>query len=594
MTQFDKVLVANRGEIAIRVLRACRELDIDTVAVYSEVDKEARHVDYADEAYNIGPEAASESYLNQDNIFEVAHEADVDAIHPGYGFLAENADFAERCRDEGIIFIGPPSNAMDIMASKTKAREKMKEAGVPPVPGTTDPAESVEEVKEFGDEYGYPIAIKAAAGGGGKGLRIAHDEEEAEDAYEGAKREGRAYFDDETVYLERYLENPRHIEVQVLSDKHGNHLHLGERDCSIQREHQKIVEETPSLAITDEEREELGQTAIDAAEAVDYTSAGTVEFLYEDGDFYFLEMNTRIQVEHTVTEMVTGIDIVKWQIRIAQGEEIDFDQEDVEIDGASIECRINAEDPSRDFAPTPGKVTNYHAPGGYGVRMDSALYNGYEIVGSYDSMVGKLISWGEDRDEAIKRMRRGLWELRVDGVTTNVPFLELILHDSTFVAGNVTTNYFDEHIDQEDIERAMEELDVIDVVQDEEEGVVVQREFKAEVNGKLFNINLAEIGAGDIDEQKEKQEKKKKKRAEREKREAETEAGEVVSAEMQGTIVEVNVEEGDEVEEGDVICVLEAMKMENDIITNTAGTVQEIAVEEDQDIDMDDLIAVIE
>jgi len=425
---FRKVLVANRGEIAVRVMRACEELNIGTVAVYSEADSDSGHARYADEAYNVGPARAADSYLDHEAVIEAARKANADAIHPGYGFLAENAEFAGKVQDvEGITWVGPSSNAMESLGEKTKARTIMQEADVPIVPGTTDPVTQPEEVKEFGEKHGYPIAIKAEGGGGGRGMKVVWDESEVEDQLESAQREGEAYFDNDSVYLERYLEKPRHIEVQIVADQHGNVRHLGERDCSLQRRHQKVIEEGPSAALSDELREKIGEAARRGVAAADYTNAGTVEFLVEeepgrdgvlgpDANFYFLEVNTRIQVEHTVTEEITGLDIVKRQLKIAAGEELDFAQDDVEIDGHAIEFRINAENAANDFAPaTGGTLETYDPPGGIGVRLDDALRQGDELVTDYDSMIAKLVVWGEDRDECIERSLRALREYQIGG-----------------------------------------------------------------------------------------------------------------------------------------------------------------------------------
>src|SRR3954464_8039932 len=420
---FSKVLVANRGEIAIRVIRTLDELGVGSVAVYSEPDREAPHVRRAAEAYLLGPGPAPQSYLNVEKIIEVAQQAGAEAIHPGYGFLAENAGFARACEEAGIVFIGPPASAIDAMGSKTKAREIMRDAGVPIVPGTTDPVESVADARQVIEEsVGYPVAIKAAGGGGGKGFRVAESEDELEKAFEGAAREGEKFFSDATVYVERYLPDPRHVEVQVLADGEGNVIHLFERDCSVQRRHQKLIEESPAPAVDPELRERIGKIGTDAAKAVNYRSAGTIEGLLQDGEYFFLEMNTRVQVEHCVTELVTGIDIVREQLKIAAGEELSIAQDDLVIRGHAIECRINAEDASKNFAPAPGKITSYREPAGPGVRMDSGVEAGSEITPLYDPMVAKLIVWDSDRESATLRMQRALREMEVGGVKTLIPF----------------------------------------------------------------------------------------------------------------------------------------------------------------------------
>src|SRR6056297_2668361 len=489
---FEKVLVANRGQIAVRVMSACEELGVGTVAVYSEADKHSGHVRYADEAYNVGPARAADSYLDQEEIIETAKQADADAIHPGYGFLAENADFARKVEAaEGVKWIGPAGDAMEKLGEKTKARNIMQEADVPIVPGTTDPVDDPEEVVEFGEENGCPVAIKAEGGGGGRGMKIVHSADEAAEQLESAKREGEAYFSNDSVYLERYLENPRHIEIQIIADHDGNVRHLGERDCSLQRRHQKVIEEGPSAALSDELREEIGEAARRGVRAADYYNAGTVEFLVEedtdrgpdevlgpDTNFYFLEVNTRIQVEHCVTEEITGIDIVKWQIRVAQGENIDFEQDDVEVEGHAMEFRINAENAAKDFAPAQsGELEVYDPPGGIGVRMDDALRQGDELVTDYDSMIAKLIVYGADRDEAIARGKRALAEFDVEGFPTVIPFHRLMLTDEEFVNSTDTTKYLDETLEKERIEAAQEQWGTETEGGESEDEEVVEREF---------------------------------------------------------------------------------------------------------------------
>src|SRR6056297_216958 len=497
---FDKVLVANRGEIAVRVMRACEELGIDTVAVYSEADSESGHVRYADEAYNVGPARAADSYLDHEAVIDAAKKADADAIHPGYGFLAENAEFAGKVEDtEDVKWIGPSADSMQQLGEKTHARKTMREADVPIVPGTTDPVEDPAEVREFGDEHGYPVAIKAEGGGGGRGMKVVRSADEAEEQLKTAKREGEAYFDNDSVYLERYLENPRHVEVQILADEHGNVRHLGERDCSLQRRHQKVIEEGPSPALSDELREKIGESARRGVDAADYTNAGTVEFLVEDDreddsllgpdtNFYFLEVNTRIQVEHTVTEEITGIDIVKWQLRVAADEELSFEQDDVEIEGHAMEFRINAENAANDFAPaTGGELDVYDPPGGIGVRMDDALRQGDDLVTDYDSMIAKLIVSGEDREEVIERGKRALAEFDIEGIVTVIPFHRLMLDDERFVTGRHTTKYLDNHLDPERIDEAQEQwrTESQDNTQDE-----TTRKIAVEVDGRRFDVRV--------------------------------------------------------------------------------------------------------
>ncbi|WP_458189082.1 acetyl-CoA carboxylase biotin carboxylase subunit [Haladaptatus sp. NG-WS-4] len=443
---FDKVLVANRGEIAVRVVQACRELGIEAVAIYSDTDENAKHVRLADEAYHVGGSVARKSYLNQEAIIDAAREASVDAIHPGYGFLAESAEFAANVEESDFAWVGPPSDVMSDFGEKTRARKIMRQADVPLVPGTTDPVESTEEIREFAAEHGYPIAIKADGGGGGRGLKVVRNEDQVEEQFQNAQREGEAYFDNASVYVERFLENPRHIEVQVLADSHGNVRHLSERDCSTQRRQQKLIEETPSPVLDEETRTEVWDAARRGVAEADYVNAGTVEFLYEDGSFYFLEVNARIQVEHTITEVVTGIDLVKWQLRIAAGEELSFAQDDVEPRGAAIEFRINAEDPSDDFSPMPGEVTTYRPPRGIGTRVDDGVDEGDRIAPFYDSMFAKFVVHGENREEAIRRGRRALEEADVRGVPTTIPFHRQVLTDDTFVDAEHTTKYVDESL----------------------------------------------------------------------------------------------------------------------------------------------------
>src|SRR3954469_20003141 len=436
MPVFSKVLVANRGEIAVRVFRTLRELGIGTVPVYSEVGRASLHVRYADEAYLVGPGPAAQSYLDQQRLLEVVQRAGAEAVHPGYGFLAENAGFARAVAASGLVWIGPPPEAIDVMGSKTAARERMAAAGVPLVPGTAEPVTSAEDVVRLGEELGWPLAIKAAAGGGGKGLKVGAGPDEAERALDSARREGEAYFADSSVYVERYLEDPRHVEVQILADTHGNVIHLGERDCTIQRRHQKLVEETPSPAVDDELRQRIGQIAVEAARAGRSRSAGTVEgLLSREGEYFFLEMNTRIQVEHTVTEAVTGLDLIREQVLIAAGQPLWLRQEDVRLTGHALECRINAEDPSNGFLPTPGRITSYREPGGPGVRVDSGVTAGSEVPGLYDPLVAKLVVHGVDREHARRRMLRALDEYEIGGITTLLGFHRALLEHSCFVAG---------------------------------------------------------------------------------------------------------------------------------------------------------------
>ncbi|MEN2464739.1 acetyl-CoA carboxylase biotin carboxylase subunit [Ornithinibacillus sp. FSL M8-0202] len=442
-----KLLIANRGEIAVRIIRACKEMGIETVAVYSEADQEALHVQLADEAYCIGPNSSKDSYLNFTNIISIANLRDVDAIHPGYGFLAENADFAEICKACNITFVGPTPEAIQKMGIKDVARDTMRKANVPIVPGSDGIIASEEEAIQIAKSIGYPVIIKATAGGGGKGIRVARTEEDLIKGIRITQKEAETAFGNPGVYIEKFIEDFRHVEIQVLADTHGNVIHLGERDCSIQRRLQKLIEETPSPALNEEIRAKMGEAAVKAAKAVDYVGAGTIEFIFDrkTNDFYFMEMNTRIQVEHPVTEMVTGIDLIKEQIKIANGEELTVKQEDVTFNGWAIECRINAEQPFKNFMPSPGKINMYLPPGGLGVRVDSAVYPGYAIPPYYDSMIAKLITYGSTREEAISRMKRALDEFLVEGIHTTIPFHRLIMEHEVFIDGDFNTNFLEEH-----------------------------------------------------------------------------------------------------------------------------------------------------
>ena len=445
---FKKILIANRGEIAVRIIRTCKEMDIRTVAVYSETDRDSLHVKLADEAFCIGPAQSARSYLNKANIISAAEVSGADAIHPGYGFLAENAEFAEICESCGIKFIGPTPTALENMGAKAVARDTMIKAGIPVVPGTEGVIKDPDEAFKIAKEIGYPVMIKASAGGGGKGMRIAQSRHDLLKALQTAQAEADAAFGNAEVYIEKYVEEPRHIEFQILADNYGNTVYLGERDCSIQRRNQKLVEESPSSALTPELRKKMGEAAVRAAKVVNYTNAGTVEFLLDKhNNYYFIEMNTRIQVEHPVTELVTGIDLIKEQIRIAAGEKLGYTQKDVRINGWAMECRINAEDPARNFMPSPGKITAYYAPGGIGVRVDSAVYDGYQIPPYYDSMVAKLIVWARDRNEAINRMRRALEEYVIEGVKTTIPFHLRILDNAFFQRGDYYTNFIQRRLE---------------------------------------------------------------------------------------------------------------------------------------------------
>src|SRR5450755_2917059 len=483
---FEKVLVANRGEIAVRIERALDELGVASVAVYSELDRDAPHVGRAGEAYNLGDGPAAENYLSVEKILDVARRSGAEAIHPGYGFLAENAPFAQACEDAGVVFIGPPASAIEAMGSKTRARELMQKAGVPIVPGTIEPVTSVKDALEIAKgEIGFPVAVKAAGGGGGKGFRVALTEDELEGAFDGASREGEKFFSDATVYLERYLPDPRHVEVQVLADSHGNVIHLGERDCSLQRRHQKLIEEAPAPAVDDRLRAQIGKIATEAAAAVDYTGAGTIEGLLQDGEYFFLEMNTRVQVEHCVTEMVTGIDIVKEGIRVAAGEPLSITQDDVLLRGHAIECRINAEDASRNFAPAPGAIAGYREPSGPGVRVDSGVGPGSEITPMYDPMVAKLIVWDVDREQATARMLRALSEFEIEGLKTLLPFHQAILQTQQWADAETCRDLIG---DRAWLKRlAVPEVDTLAA---DDVPPTVQQSYTVEVSGKRFDVKV--------------------------------------------------------------------------------------------------------
>ncbi len=443
----NKILIANRGEIAVRIIRACKEMNVKTVAVYSEVDKDAMHVKLADEAICIGPANSSKSYLNFKNIIEAANITGADAIHPGFGFLSENSQFAKICEESNIKFIGPNYKVIEMMGNKSNAKELMKNAGVPVVPGSDGSVKGLKDAIKIANEIGYPIMLKAAAGGGGKGIRIVNVPEELESNYNIVKQEAKLSFNDDEIYIEKFIKNPRHVEIQILADEHGNVIHLGERDCSIQRRNQKVIEETPSTAIDDKLRNKMGESAIKAVKASGYTSCGTIEFLVDsDKNFYFMEMNTRIQVEHPITEERTGIDIVKAQIRVSAGEPLKIKQKDVKFNGYSIECRINAENPAKNFRPCPGTITGVILPGGNGVRVDTAIYSGYTIPSNYDSMIAKIITHGDTRNEAISKMKRALEETVIEGVDTNIDFLFKIIKNPNFIRGNFDTSFIEKEI----------------------------------------------------------------------------------------------------------------------------------------------------
>jgi len=583
---FEKVLIANRGEIAIRVARTLKEMGIGSVAVYSEIDRDAPHVREADEAFLIGPAVPAESYLDIGKIIATAKEAGAEAIHPGYGFLAENAEMARACDEAGIVWIGPPPEAIEAMGSKTRAREIMAEAGVPIVPGSTEVAEGLDDARKQADEAGYPVACKAAGGGGGKGFRVAQTPDDLEEAFEGAAREGEKFFSDDRVYVERYLEDPRHVEVQVLADSHGNTIHLGERDCSLQRRHQKVVEEAPGPQVDEEMRERIGKIATEAAAAVGYRGAGTVEGMQVGDEYFFLEMNTRVQVEHCVTEMVTGVDIVREQILVAAGEPLTVAQEEVELRGHAIECRINAEAAHKNFAPAPGAIASYREPAGPGVRVDSGVEAGSEVTPMYDPMVAKLIVWDVDREHATRRMLRALAEYEVGGLTTLIPFHEAILATDQWARGETCRDLME---DKKWLKTtAPAEAEAPDAPEGAE---VVARDYKVEVSGKLFDVKvIGEATAGGAPAGNGKRPPKRERKAGG----AASASSESLPSPLQGTVLKVAVEQGAEVSEGDLICVIEAMKMENEIAAHRSGKVTTLNVSQGAAVSSGDVLAVIE
>jgi acetyl-CoA/propionyl-CoA carboxylase biotin carboxyl carrier protein len=594
----SKVLIANRGEIAVRIIRACEELGIATVAVYSELDRDAPHVKRAGEAYLLGPGPASESYLSIDKLLDAIERSGAEAVHPGYGFLAENAAFAAALEKHGITFIGPPASAIEAMGSKTRARELMAKAGVPIVPGTTEPVATLEDAQKIiAKTIGYPVAVKAAGGGGGKGFRVALEESKLQDAFEGAAREGEKFFGDSTVYLERYLPDPRHVEVQVLADNHGNVIHLGERDCSLQRRHQKLIEEAPAPAVDEVLRTKIGKIATEAAAAVNYSGAGTIEGLLQDGEYFFLEMNTRVQVEHCVTEMVTGIDIVKEGIRVAAGEPLSIAQDQVELRGHAIECRINAEDASKNFAPAPGRIGHYREPAGPGVRVDSGVLAGSEISPMYDPMVAKLIVWDVDREQATSRMVRALREYEIEGVKTLLPFHIAILQTEQWANAETCRDLIEDRNWLKTLTFAPAEPRT--EPDETEASEKVEHAYTVEVSGKRFEVKVIgppfgggapalngsapAAGAGA---------KRAPRRSERASG-ASGGGGDTLASPLQGTVLKVAVEPGAAVEEGALICVIEAMKMENEITAHKAGTVKEIPISVGAAVANGDTLAVI-
>jgi acetyl-CoA/propionyl-CoA carboxylase biotin carboxyl carrier protein len=581
-----KVLIANRGEIAVRIIRTCREMGISTVAVYSELDRNALHVRLADEAYALGGQSAAESYLNTEAILGVIKRSDADGVHPGYGFFSENTDFARSITSRGVTFIGPPPEAIEIMGDKISSRLAAERAGVAGVPGRNQTLNDAKEVVAFGKEVGWPVAIKAAYGGGGRGMKVVQGPDAAQEAFESAQREAQSYFGRSECYVERYLSAPRHIEMQILADAHGHTLWLGERDCSAQRRHQKLIEESPAPNFPDEVRRAMGEAAVKVSMACGYVNAGTVEFLYQDGEFYFLEMNTRLQVEHPVTELVTGLDLVEWQLRIASGEPLDFNQDEIEHHGHAIEVRINAEDPAGGkFAPSPGTLTRFDQPSGPGVRLDAGYAAGDTVSQYYDNLVGKLIVWGADREKARLRMLRAIEETRIEGVATTLAADVIILTSEQFVKATHSTKTVEESLDFSNL--ASEITPSVSVGAGE-----VRKDVTAEVNGRRITVALWIPEVSDDGLPRPTSTAAKPRRQHH--------AGvlgsgsSTVSVPMQGTIVKVSVSVGQQVEAGDTVMILEAMKMENSVNAERAGVVKSISVATGDSVSAGDVVAVIE
>jgi acetyl-CoA/propionyl-CoA carboxylase biotin carboxyl carrier protein len=589
-----KILIANRGEIAIRVMRTCRELGIAGVAVYSELDRDSAHVRYADEAYALGGQTAAESYLNTDAILDAIRKSGADGVHPGYGFFSENADFARAVTDLGVAWIGPPPEAIEVMGDKISSRLAAARADVESVPGTTTPITDASEIVAFGDQFGYPVAIKAAYGGGGRGMKVVERAEDAPGAFDSAAREAQAYFGRPECYLERYLTRPRHIELQIFCDKQGNGVYLSDRDCSTQRRHQKLIEEAPAPNIPDDTRRAMGEAAVKVALACGYVNAGTVEMLYQDGEFFFLEMNTRLQVEHCVTEEITGLDLVAEQLRVAAGETLSFTQDSIDRRGHSIECRINAEDPTKNFLPSPGTITRLRVPSGPGVRWDGGYESGDTISQYYDNLVGKLIVWAPDRDRAIERMIRALTEFEIVGIKTTIPAHLTLLPTAAFREATHSTKWVEEEVDQSEFASHLRDSNALTVPPAGDEGAakLVEQTVPVEVEGRRYSVKVwlpdapaRTAGRG----------------AARGRPKPALTGGSggaggsgTVTAPMQGTIVKVLVEVGAAVNTGDALVVLEAMKMENHINAETSGTVKEIRVSEGDSVGTGDVLAVIE
>ncbi|HUY43165.1 MAG TPA: acetyl-CoA carboxylase biotin carboxylase subunit [Acidimicrobiales bacterium] len=581
-----KVLIANRGEIAVRVIRTCREMGISTVAVYSELDRNALHVRLADEAYALGGQSAAESYLNTEAILSIVERSGADGLHPGYGFFSENTDFARAVTSRGVTFIGPPPEAIEVMGDKISSRLAAEAAGVQGVPGRSQTLTNAQEVVDFGNEVGWPVAIKAAFGGGGRGMKVVNTPEDAPAALESAQRESQSYFGRPECYVERYLTWPRHIEMQVLADAHGHTLWLGERDCSAQRRHQKLVEESPAPNFPDDVRRAMGEAAVKVSKACGYVNAGTVEFLYQDGEFYFLEMNTRLQVEHPVTEMVTGLDLVEWQLRVASGEALDFTQEEIRRDGHAIEVRINAEDPSNGrFAPSPGRITRFDAPSGPGVRLDAGYAAGDSVSQYYDNLIAKLIVWGPTRERARRRLLRAIEETLIEGVSTTLGADQIILSDEDFVNGTHSTKWVETNLDFSHLGSPSR---VAVTVGDGR----VRKDVTAEVNGKRITVALW-VPESDDDGPPRPHSTAAKPRRQHHGGVLGSGSG-TVSVPMQGTIVKVAVEVGQAVDAGDVVVILEAMKMENNVNAEKSGVVKSIKVTAGDSVGAGDVVAVIE
>lgn len=594
---FNKVLIANRGEIAVRVALALKEMGIKAVAVYSEADRQGRHVEIADESWLLEG-APGKAYLDSKQIVELAKRAGAQAIHPGYGFLAENADFARTCQAAGLVFIGPAPEVIEQMGSKIASRRIMEKAGVPVVPGTTEPVSDIETVKKLCAKYGYPVAIKASAGGGGRGLRVVRKEEDVEQALAGAQREGATYFGSGEVYLEKYLDKPRHIEVQVIGDSHGNVIHLGERDCSTQRRHQKLTEESPAPKLDKNVREQLLNAAVQGAKAIGYTSAGTVECLVAGNEFYFLEMNTRVQVEHPITEFVTGVDIVKEQIRIAAGQPLSIKQQDVSFHGHAIECRINAEDPFKQFMPSPGTVSVYREPSAPFVRVDSACYSGYQILPFYDSLLAKLVCWGRTREEAIARTRLALANFQIVGVSTTIPFHQALMNDETFINAGVYTTYVESEFRKRLVKPEAAAKPSSNGTEPPSDSPAAStergelRRFDVEVNQKHFQVTVQEVGAAAAKPSTAPRAAAKPSAPARPVPSPSGSSGEIRSS-MHGLVKQLLVEEGQQVSAGQRLLIFEAMKMESEVLSERNATVKSIKVKAGETVESKQLLLVL-